>query len=114
MSGEYNNSCRNQNADKTKATVHPWQNEGGGALIDFLHLKADYYVLENTLTPAPTATPIVNPTSTPIVLPTATPEPLRVCKYWGFAPFSLRKRIFARLAWKSSKLEQEEISTNLP
>ena len=45
--------------------------------------------------------------------PTARPEPFRVWTNSALAPASGRYRMLARLAWKSAKLLQEEISTNL-
>jgi len=44
------------------------------------------------------------------VRPTASPEPLSVWRYWALPPPLGRNFSSARRAWKSSQLEQEEIS----
>ena len=48
------------------------------------------------------------------VLPIATPEPLRVCTSFALSVLLSLYLIEVLLAWKSSKFEQEEISTYLP
>ena len=45
--------------------------------------------------------------------PTARPDPFRVCTYSFFLEPAGANRMFARRPWKSSQLEQEEISRYL-